>query len=93
MNDLLNLLTATQKKQAIFLQSIAPEKVQEYIESCIKPKVKAKTPVTAIMHTAQSSGKLSICLAQGVRKAYLNADQVNFILDNASSLKEMVAKL
>jgi len=52
-----------------------------------------KAAVTAELHTAKESGKLSIAIGQGFRKAYLNADQVTFILDNQDSMKQMIAQL
>ena len=55
-------------------------------------KTKTATPVTAAIHTAES-GKLSVKVSQGIRAAYLNAAQVTFILDNADSMKQMIAKL
>jgi hypothetical protein len=52
-----------------------------------------KTPVTAEIHTAKESGKLSIAIGQGFRKAYLNRDQVTFILDNAEAMQQMIKGL
>ena len=58
-----------------------------------KQATKPKTAVSATLHTAKDSGKLSICVGQGFRKAYLNADQVNYILGNADEMKAFLTQL
>jgi hypothetical protein len=52
-----------------------------------------KTPVTAEIHTAKDSGKLSIKIAQGFRTAYLNKDQIEFIINNQESVLQMANNL
>jgi hypothetical protein len=52
-----------------------------------------KTPVTATLHTAKDSGKLSIKVAQGFRSAYLNAEQILFIIANGESMIAMTKNL
>lgn len=59
----------------------------------VKRAEKPKTAVIAELHTAKESGKKSIMIGQGFRKAYLNADQVNFILNNAETLTNMIKSL
>ena len=58
-----------------------------------KQATKPKTAVSATLHTAKDSGKLSICVGQGFRKAYLNADQVNYILMNRDMMMEFIGQL
>lgn len=54
---------------------------------------KPKTPVTASLHTAKDSGKLSVKVAQGFRSAYLNAEQIMFILNNHEQMAQMAGNL
>jgi hypothetical protein len=54
---------------------------------------KPKTPVTAALHTAKDSGKLSIKVAQGFRSAYLNAEQILFIIANSEQMVAMTKEL
>lgn len=58
-----------------------------------KQSTRVKTPVTAVLHTAKDSGKLSIALGQGFRKAYLNADQIMFILNNQDEMAKLMSAL
>ena len=54
---------------------------------------KPKTPVTASLHTAKDSGKLSIKVNQGFRSAYLNAEQILFIIANGEQMVAMTKEL
>ena len=75
-------------------QGIVPkEALTAFLDSVSLPKVRAKMPIECKVHTAKESGKLSIYIGQGRRVAYLNADQVNFILDNAELLQGFVNQL
>lgn len=81
-------------------QTLTVQQLQEQLNAAkealkaakMASKTKTATPVAANIHIAES-GKTSIKVAQGIRAAYLNAAQVKFILDNADSMKQMIASL
>ena len=58
-----------------------------------KRATKTKQAVTAEIHTAKESGKLSIAISQGFRKAYMNIDQLAFIFNNRDSIESMMSQL
>lgn len=58
-----------------------------------KQATKTKQAVTAEIHTAKESGKLSLSVAQGFRKAYLNKEQVMFIINNQEKMIDMIKSL
>lgn len=77
-------------------QSMTTQQLEEAVkmlQAQLKEAKKADRPKTAVqatLHTAKESGKKSICLGQGFRKAYLNADQVMFIINNKENMINML---
>lgn len=71
------------------------EKQIKMLQAKLRSSKATKKPIVASIHTAKDSGKYSIKIGNdgGFRQAYLNVDQVEFILNNADAMRSMASEL